>query len=265
MPVISRHLVIVWAALQMRLWMLRDRIDAVVGFLGLPYVLLTLAVLTSRVRLVARRSCVWGQLTHIDTYKAQLAHLAQWQRLLGWRAARIICNTHQVAEGVHELEGWPTDRIAVIPPGWPERPRTEYSSKAPYYVARPREEKAVDAATREMAKRGVPLALSHDPPDWSQVGILVHCSPVEAMSNAVAMACAHGIPVLAWDLPGNVALVGKHNTVPAGDWDAMAKRVQWLRYHIDWRRVIGGDLRRKIQEEYSLGAMVNRWEEVLRA
>jgi glycosyltransferase involved in cell wall biosynthesis len=83
------------------------------------------------------------------------------------------------------------------------------------------------------------------------------------MSNAVGMAMAHAIPVVAFDLSGNRALLEPDCLVSMGEYGAMAERVGQLRMSRSAREKIGMRLQARARELFSLRAMVNAWEELL--
>ncbi len=248
---------------QVRRWLRRDRIDVAVGVLALPHAILTAAALGTRVRIIGRRSCVWSECREYGTYNQQLPGLARWQARWGWRTRTIIANSDEAYRSAVEIEGWPAHQVEVIPNGWPEFPRNAGLSSVPYYCARPRAEKAVDLATQEFARAGVPLALAFEPPDWHRVGILAHCSRADAMSNAVGMAMAHGIPVVAFRLPGNRELLGSGHCVPRWDYAALANRVEMLRRSPSERVRVGAELHERTRVLFPLKVMVDAWEDVL--
>ncbi len=250
-------------AAQGKTWLLRDRIDAAVGILALPHALLTLACLGTRIRLVGRRSAVWSECQEYGTYAAHVPRLQRWVRRWGWRTSAMVCNAEEVVRSAQECEGWPADRVHLIPNGWPECPASDCASDLPVYCARPRAEKRVDLATQEFARAGVPLALAFEPPDWSQVGILVHASRADALSNSVGMAMAHGIPAVAFRLPGNRALLGDAYCVERWHYGLLARRVKDLRRNRRERLLAGNELRARVRERFPLAGMVDSWESLL--
>jgi hypothetical protein len=262
-PHLPGRLAHVARALQFRAWLHRDRIDAAVGFLSLPHGLLTLASLGTRVRLYGRRSCVWEECQGFGTYAAHVPQLQRWVRRWGWRTTALVTNAEAVTRSALECEGWPAAKLVEIANGWPEYPPSECASDVPYYVARPREEKALDVATQQFAAAGVPLALSYEPPDWRAVGMLAHCSRADALSNAVGLAMAHGIPVVAFRLPGAVELLGKRYVVPRWDYRAIVERVQHWRRNPRARRQDGTELWIRAREAFPLYRMVESWETLL--
>lgn len=262
-PRLGGRLRYLWMGMQFGRWLHRDHIDAAVGVLPMPHALLTLACLGTRIRLIGRRSCVWPELRGYGTYDAQLPRLIQWRARWGHRTQRIVANSVAAAQSAVMVEGWPGGLVRIVPNGWPEVPAVDGSCAVPYYVCRPRAEKGIDLACREFAKAGVPLALSFEPPDWGQVGILVHASRADSCSNAIGMAMAHGIPVVAFDLPGSRRLCGQDGLIPQWDYPRMAKHVWALRSWPAQRRSAGQKGRNRVRSEFSLKAMVDGWEEVM--
>lgn len=247
-----------------RSWLHRDRITHAIGALGYPHAILSVACLGTRVSLVARRSCVWAEIREIGMYAQAVGQLSRMQHRLGWRTTAIVCNARAAARSAIREEGWPEEKVHVIRNGWPEMPAITWLNDTPWYCARPREEKAVDLATQEFAKADVPLALSFDPPDWSQVGILAHASRADACSNAVGMAMAHAIPVAAFDLPGMRELTGgKIELAPCFDYGELIKRVAALRALPSLRQQEGLIGQEFIRTHYALDRMVDQWDWLL--
>jgi glycosyltransferase involved in cell wall biosynthesis len=252
-----------WKLAQLRAWLHRDRIEAAVGILGSPHAYLTAAVLGTKVKLYGRRSFVWSEIRGFGGYDDYLPRLQRWVARWGWRTTAMVCNTTRAMESAYEVEGWPPESLRLIPNGWPEFAPNGYQSSTPYYVARLRPEKAVDIACQRFAHGGVPLALSADVPDWSQVGILAHCSRADAMSNAVGLAMAHGIPVVAFDLPGNVELLEPGRCVPRWKYEYMIGYVQALLRSRELRIRHGTRCRDRVRTLFSAKAMGDQWEELL--
>lgn len=253
----------VWAIAQFRAWLARDKIDAAIGILGMPHAVLSYAALGTRVKVYGRRSCVWAECRGYGTYDKHIPMLQRWVRRWGWRTTALVCNTEAVRTSARAVEGWPADKLRVIPNGWPEYEASDCRAVTPYYVARLRPEKAVDVACHRFAHAGVPLALAADVPDWRQVGILAHCSRADALSNSVGMAMAHGIPVVAFDLPGNLELLGEDACVPQWHYLNMSEAVRRLRRDIRTRLKIGEELQARVRTHFSLKAMVDAWESLL--
>jgi len=174
-----------------------------------------------------------------------------------------VANSVAAAQSASQIEGWPPGFVRIIPNGWPEYEAVDGTSSVPYYVARPRAEKAVDLATREFAKAGVPLALSFEPPNWREVGILVHASRADSCSNAVGMAMAHGIPVVAFDLAGNRELLAPGRLVPQWQYRVMAGGVKNLMDDYRLRQGCGRHEQERVRVGFPLKVMVDGWEEVL--
>ena len=96
--------------------------------------------------------------------------------------------------------------------------------------------------------------------------IVVHPSLNEIFPNAVgeAMACAR--PVIAADAGGTAELVGTNGAgvlVPPGDPDALAAAVRELLEDPEARRRLGEAARQRIQAEFPLSRMIDRYEAAL--
>lgn len=97
--------------------------------------------------------------------------------------------------------------------------------------------------------------------------VVVHPSLNEIFPNAVGEAMACGRPVIAADAGGTAELVGEGPgvLVPPGDPGALAAAVRELLDDPERRRRIGEAARRRIQAEFPLSKMIDRYEAALAA
>ncbi len=98
--------------------------------------------------------------------------------------------------------------------------------------------------------------------------IVVHPSLNEIFPNAVGEAMACGRPVIAADAGGTAELVGRDGAgvlVPPGDPDALAAAVRELLGDPGRRAGLGESARRRIEAEFPLSRMIDRYEAALTA
>jgi glycosyltransferase involved in cell wall biosynthesis len=101
----------------------------------------------------------------------------------------------------------------------------------------------------------------------SAADLVVHPSPQEIFPNAVgeAMSCAKA--VVAVDAGGTAELLGVGGStgvlVPPGDPDLMASAIIHLLAHPDIRKALGAAARRRIEDEFPLGGMIDGYEAAL--
>jgi glycosyltransferase involved in cell wall biosynthesis len=98
--------------------------------------------------------------------------------------------------------------------------------------------------------------------------VVVHPSLNEIFPNAVAEAMACGRPVVAADAGGTAELVGKEGAgvlVPPGDADALAAAVRELLDDGERRRRLGEAARQRVESEFPLARMIDRYEAALTA
>lgn len=99
--------------------------------------------------------------------------------------------------------------------------------------------------------------------------LVVHPSLNEIFPNAVGEAMACGRPVVAADAGGTGELLGREGDagvlVPPGDSAALAAVVQALLADPARRDRLGGAARRRIESEFPLGRMIDRYEAALRS
>jgi glycosyltransferase involved in cell wall biosynthesis len=102
---------------------------------------------------------------------------------------------------------------------------------------------------------------------YSAADLVVHPSLQEIFPNAVgeAMACAR--PVIAADAGGTPELLGRDGTagvlVPPGDVDALAGAVADVLGSQNGLRTMGAAARRRIEEEFPIGRMIDGYEHAL--
>jgi glycosyltransferase involved in cell wall biosynthesis len=106
------------------------------------------------------------------------------------------------------------------------------------------------------------LGLRHDVPR-----LLAHCellwmaSETEGMPNAVMEAMAAGLPVVASSIPAHAALVTPGETgylAPLGDRGALARYANKILNDRELARRLGAAGRRRMEQEFSIAAMVER-------
>jgi glycosyltransferase involved in cell wall biosynthesis len=98
--------------------------------------------------------------------------------------------------------------------------------------------------------------------------VVVHPSLNEIFPNAVGEAMACGRPVIAADAGGTAELVGTNGAgvlVPPGDPDTLAAAVRELLDDPERRRRLGEAARQRIENEFPLARMIDRYEAALNA
>jgi glycosyltransferase involved in cell wall biosynthesis len=102
----------------------------------------------------------------------------------------------------------------------------------------------------------------------SAADVVVHPSLNEIFPNAVGEAMACGRPVVAADAGGTAELMGGDGAgvlVPPGDPDALAAQVRELLDDPERRRRLGEAARLRIEAEFPLARMIDRYEAALNA
>lgn len=87
----------------------------------------------------------------------------------------------------------------------------------------------------------------------------------EGISNTILEAMASGLPVVATQVGGNPELIIENQTgllVPAGDIDALARALQKYCADLDLRHAHGLAARRRIEQEFSITAMIEGYMDV---
>jgi glycosyltransferase involved in cell wall biosynthesis len=98
--------------------------------------------------------------------------------------------------------------------------------------------------------------------------LVIHPSLNEIFPNAVGEAMACGRPVIAADAGGTAELVGSNGAgvlVPPGDADALAAAVRELLGDPERRQRLGEAARQRIESEFPLAHMIDRYEAALKA
>jgi glycosyltransferase involved in cell wall biosynthesis len=98
--------------------------------------------------------------------------------------------------------------------------------------------------------------------------VVVHPSLNEIFPNAVGEAMACGRPVIAADAGGTAELVGREESgvlVPPGDAEALTAAVRELLEDPERRRRLGEAARQRIESEFPLVRMIDRYEAALNA
>jgi len=105
-------------------------------------------------------------------------------------------------------------------------------------------------------------------PLFRQAGMLALSSRTEAMPNVILEAMAAGLPVAATAVGGVPELVRPARTgwlVPPEDPEELAAALVRLLGNPEQCRAFGREARRRVVRDFSMSAMVSRYEEVLRA
>jgi len=98
--------------------------------------------------------------------------------------------------------------------------------------------------------------------------VVVHPSLDEIFPNAVGEAMACGRPVIAADAGGTAELMGGDGAgvlVPPGEPDVLAAAVRELLEDPERRRRLGEAARQRIESEFPLARMIDRYEAALMA
>jgi glycosyltransferase involved in cell wall biosynthesis len=98
--------------------------------------------------------------------------------------------------------------------------------------------------------------------------VVVHPSLNEIFPNAVGEAMACGRPVIAADAGGTAEVIGTNGAgvlVPPGDPESLAAAVRELLDDPERRRRLGEAARRRIENEFPLARMIDRYEAALTA
>jgi sugar transferase (PEP-CTERM/EpsH1 system associated) len=110
------------------------------------------------------------------------------------------------------------------------------------------------------------LGLSHRVPEFlAAVDAYLLSSVIEGISNSLLEAMASGLPVVATAVGGNpeVVIDGKSGFLfPVGDFNSLAKSLHDLQQDSRLRLMLGRQARRRVREEFSIGAMVRQYQEV---
>jgi glycosyltransferase involved in cell wall biosynthesis len=95
--------------------------------------------------------------------------------------------------------------------------------------------------------------------------VFVLPSLAEGISNTILEAMASGLPIVATDVGGNAELVAQDKTgllVPRGEPDMLADAIRVYVDSPDLRRLHGANARKRCEDEFSLDAMVQRYQDV---
>ena len=102
---------------------------------------------------------------------------------------------------------------------------------------------------------------------YSAADLVVHPSVQEIFPNAVGEAMACGRPVIAADAGGTPELLGRDGAtgllVPPADVDALAEAVGGVLGKSDRLQAIGAAARRRIEEQFPIGRMIDGYEHAL--
>ena len=105
-----------------------------------------------------------------------------------------------------------------------------------------------------------------DIPDMLRaMDVFVLPSLAEGISNTILEAMASGLPIVATNVGGNYELVDQDKTgllVPRGDPAALADAVRVYVDNPDLRRLHGAAARKRSEDEFSIDAMVQRYQDV---
>ena len=97
--------------------------------------------------------------------------------------------------------------------------------------------------------------------------VLWNGSLYEGQSNTILEAMATGVPVLASDIPGNRDLIENERTgilYPLGDVETLSRQTLVLLQNESTRIELGDNAKHRIQEDFSLAKMVNRYSQLYR-
>lgn len=94
----------------------------------------------------------------------------------------------------------------------------------------------------------------------------VSSSRFEALGTSVLDACLAGLPVVATDVGGHREILDPDRGLlaPAGDAPALAHRIAWVLSHPDGARAMAERARTMVAREFSVPAMVARYESLYR-
>ena len=126
-------------------------------------------------------------------------------------------------------------------------------------------ENSVNART-ELKERVSFLGLSNRVPELLRaMDVYVLSSVIEGISNSLLEAMASGLPVVVTATGGNPEVVAHGDSgllFPVGDASRLAEHLLWLRARRDMRLQLGQGALRRVSEEFSIDAMVRKYEQV---
>ncbi len=121
-------------------------------------------------------------------------------------------------------------------------------------------------ANPQLQHRVTFLGLSHRVAEFlAAVDVYLLSSMIEGISNSLLEAMASGLPVVATAVGGNPEVLthGESGLLfPAGDFHRLAEILRNLQDRRELRMMLGRQARRRVCEEFSIGSMVRRYEEV---
>jgi len=130
---------------------------------------------------------------------------------------------------------------------------------------RPKLEELVKAHS-QWSNRVSFLGLSHRVPEFlAAMDVYVLTSVIEGISNSLLEAMACGLPVIATAVGGNPEVIIDWESgllFPSGDSDRLAEQLLLLRERTDLRLQLAQQARCRVRDEFSIGAMVQKYQEV---
>lgn len=251
----------------------RFRPHAVIGGLPLPHTLVSLAATGLDIPVIGRRCASWGDLTVFPQHARMPRKLRAMRRLAARGTAAMVCNAQHVLASARDLEGWPREKLRLIRNGWPESPAIDHENRLVATAGRGRIEKDHEAHRRIMS--GLPRLdgqpgtrqehVFHYEADvpWHNMGIYAHVSRSEGCSNAIGMAMAHGIPVVAYGTLGNLELLRDLPTVWPYEESLFRDRIHVLQSSRELREILGVRGQELVRKRFGLDRMVEEWESLI--
>jgi sugar transferase (PEP-CTERM/EpsH1 system associated) len=110
------------------------------------------------------------------------------------------------------------------------------------------------------------LGLSHRVPELlAAMDVYLLSSVIEGISNSLLEAMASGLPVIATAVGGNPEVVVDGDSgllFPSGDFERLAGQLLLLQKRTDFRLGLAQQARRRVRQEFSMDAMVGKYQEV---
>jgi glycosyltransferase involved in cell wall biosynthesis len=185
-------------------------------------------------------------------------------RLRYRRPARFIAISPAAAAPLAALHV-PASKIAIVPDGVPLLPE---SSRNPDCVVAPGGGKGRELLAEAARLAGVPIHFSSDlESDLARAALFLYASDAEGLGSAALLAQSASVPVVASDIPGLRAAVEPDvsgllvpNSAPA-----FAAALRRLLDDSPAAHRMGRAGRRRVEQSFTIDAMVDRTVEVYRA